>query len=239
MIKKFLTLLLTFFVLLTPLNVLPQQELLSAVDVARLNQVVLTCRGINESGSFLAGGQGEIYSVNSDGVWIITARHVSLNSSSCDAMFPDRSFHTAYLVKQFNKSDISILFVPRAFWPTHAIIRDLQLDTPLFVFSEVQKVYTRTENGALIGFHFDFDYALHKGIAIDYSPAEILIKLNWPVPPGSVAYTNLYSRPGSSGGGVYNANGELVGLVSCGMFYDPESTFIVDISKAIAEESGE
>jgi hypothetical protein len=205
-----------------------------AVSYAKQNQVVLTCRGTGENGPFVAGGQGAIMQVDQTGVWIITARHVSFNSDSCDAMFPDYSFHTAYLSKQYNKADVSILFVPKAYWPTQASIKPVKLFEDLFVFTEIKQKYTMVGD-SIVGFFFDFDYTLHIGKAYSYSPKELLDKINYPVPADSAMLTDLYSAPGSSGGGVYDADGNLVGLVSCGDMKG--HTFIVDISKAFEEET--
>jgi S1-C subfamily serine protease len=235
--KKLLTSL-VLFVALTSNLVFSQSETKSfpsdqAVSYAKQNQVVLTCRGEGDEGHFVAGGQGEIIQVDQTGVWILTARHVSFHAESCDAMFPDYSFHTAYLSKQFEKSDLAILFVPKAYWPTHASIAAAKLNSDLFVFTEIKRKFTLSGD-TVLGFFFDFDYTVHSGTAYSYAPAELLSKIGYPVPPGSVILTDLYSRPGSSGGGVYDKEGNLVGVVSCG---NTQVTMIVDIAKALEEES--
>jgi Trypsin-like peptidase domain len=219
--------------LITLFSPVPRGEVVlskSYLDIVQQNRTVITCYDNNDN---IWGGQGTITQVDQLGVWVTTAGHVTHDSSHCDVMFRDGSTHTAHLVKAFDKSDVAVLFVSRAYWPTHASIASLKIGSKLFNFGEINKSFVLGDDGDIEGFMFIFNDKTYEGRAIARMPASLI---RYPVNKGNLVLTNLYSRPGSSGGGVFDENGNLVGLVSGGSVVDPYITYIVDVSQSFDEE---
>ncbi len=199
----------------------------SFVQHIQQNRVALTCYTKNDS---IDGGQGTITSVDDSGVWITTAAHVPHDSSYCDAEFRDGSFHTAYIEKEFSRSDVTILFAPRARWLTKAHISTLMLGEHLWVFGEVKPKLYYSTSGDLIGATFVLNDDLYEGTALARMPAPLM---HYAANRGNLVLTNLYANPGSSGGAVFDDDGNIVGLVSGG---STGITYIVDLEKSYDEE---
>jgi hypothetical protein len=239
MLKKLFNSILILSLLLLPIKNLnaewaPDQKV---VDIAKANQVALTCYDHDESATW--GGQGVIYNVDQTGVWIITAGHMTKEADHCATLFPDRSLHTSYPSFTSTTSDYGILFAPKAYWASHASIVDMKLGSNLFDFSEVRQNVIKLGD-IVLGFIFDFNYTVHVGVT--YGPALPHI-LDYILANHNLIISNIYSRPGSSGGGVYNENGDLVAIVSGhGMLENPvthktqEVSFLVYLTKALQED---
>lgn len=205
----------------------PDQNLLSIIQQ---NRTVITCYDNNDG---IWGGQGTITQVDQTGVWVTTAGHVAHDSTYCDVMFRDGSVHTAHLSKQFDKSDVAVLFVPKAYWPTHASIEPLRMGEKIYAFGAIIQAFQHGDFGEIIGFMFVFNDTLYDGLSLSRMPASMI---RYPVAKGNLVLTNLYSHPGSSGGGVFDDKGNLVGLVSGGSMFNSYITYIVDVNQSFDEE---
>ena len=199
-------------------------------QVISQNRVALTCFG--KGNDDIWGGQGTIVNTDLTGVWILTANHVANNTDHCDAEFNDQSVHTAYTSKIYQNSDIAVMFAPRAYWPTHAALVDLKLGEDVADFGPVTVSFVRDEFGVQ-GVGFIFNDKISDGQVILPFPGTLF---HYSAPKGNMYLTNLFSAPGTSGGGVYDSDGNLVGVVSGGSALDDYVCYIVAAKKAEDEE---
>jgi hypothetical protein len=203
------------------------------------NRVALTCHGsVQEDDNLITdwGGQGTVVRVDEHGTWILTARHVAKGAEHCIAIFSDYSEYIAVTNSNllFQHSDMAYLIVPNLYWPTHAIIRPLPYMKILNVWGNVHVAFIYDEKGN-VSAGFTFDDNIYRGIAL--APVPEYIEDALLDHERHLVYTNTFSVPGSSGGGVYDDNGFLVGVDVRGHALNDHMTLIVDIFKTLEEDN--
>jgi|SRR5579864_3200433 len=190
------------------------------------NRAIISC------GPF--GGQGTITNVSSEGVTITTARHVLDTYEECNVMLADYSLHIARATKIFKQTDEAQMLIPNFSWPTQAHISSMKLGEELSAFGPIKPKEPMDLDNPW--FTWDFSYEIHTGVAIMPVIGDLLKLYGYPAPSHNLVMTSVYSAPGSSGGGVYDNKGNLVGIVSGGSGLNHNQSILVNIQASLEEE---
>jgi S1-C subfamily serine protease len=195
------------------------------------NRTILTCY----DNTSIKGGQGTIIQTDNNGVYVVTADHVVNDTQRCEVQFRDGTMHNGYTQYEFKDADVAIEFIPGAFWLTSSKIAPMHIGDKDYVFGEVSpQIYVDASSShTIIGAMFTFNDTLYDGTILTPVPAKFIsyVRRNH-----DLMFTNLYAAPGSSGGGVFNREGNLVGIVSGGSIIDSNITYVVDLEQAVESE---
>lgn len=139
-------------------------------------------------------GSGVVISRN----FILTVAHVSSEAKTTplDVLFADGSHGLAVQFWQDPSRDVAVMILLKATKITPARLSGAAL-------VDVQEIWSA-------GYPLDLPLSIQRGAIA--SPQVSNVKMDHGTENGAAVYTNLTMAPGDSGGPVFNASGEVVGL---------------------------
>lgn len=179
------------------------------------------------------GGQGTIIKDSADGAIVLTAGHVAADASNAIVGTRDGKLHDAKVHWISKKSDIAELVIPGYHSKTHATIAALKAGEELHTFGYVD--YTPYYmDGQIINFVFTFSDEFYSGHAVAKIDPAALVGYG----PGreNLWLARIFADHGSSGEGVYNKDGNLVGVISGGNGMKKNVTYIVAAKEALKDK---
>lgn len=172
-------------------------------------------------GSFVQSGAGSGVIISADG-YILTCAHVVSGASSISVQLSDNSTYTATLVGADSQSDIAVIKID-ATGLTPAVIGDSDAlvvgEDAIAVGNPLGTLGGTVTNGIIS--------AVNRSVTVENNEMNLI-------------QTNASISPGNSGGGLFNGNGELIGIVNAKSGYDEAEGlgFAIPINSAmeIAQE---
>ncbi len=172
-------------------------------------------------GSFVQSGAGSGVIISADG-YILTCAHVVEGASSISVQLSDNSTYTATIVGSDSQSDIAVIKID-ATNLTPAVIGDSDAlvvgEDAIAVGNPLGTLGGTVTNGIIS--------AVNRSVTVENNEMNLI-------------QTNASISPGNSGGGLFNGNGELIGIVNAKSGYDEAEGlgFAIPINSAmnIAQE---
>ena len=180
------------------------------------------------------GGQGTIIKDSKEGAIVLTAGHVSNDGSSNPTIVTrDGKLHEAVPHWSSKKEDLAEFLIKGYHHRTHATIGELKEGMSIYTFGYVdyQPYYL---DGEIINFVFTFSEEMYQGHMGPKIPQPALI--GYPIGHENMYLAHIFADHGSSGEGVYDKDGNLVGVISAGNGMRHRATYVVDVKTSLDEK---
>ena len=160
-----------------------------------------------------AAGSGIIWKID-DGIVIVSNRHLLMNDVVAEIGFGNGDSVTADVIGYSQQYDIGFAAIPQEL-VTDNILRDIYEVVPIFYETESEGAKAAFASG------YAARRVLQAGAATDrktacFSVGSVIGLKYMPLFNTSVLETACFSRAGMSGGGVFDAGGHFLGLISGG-----------------------
>ena len=195
-----------------------ENAMVNAISTAKNSVVEITTETVATSsffGQYVTEGAGSGVIISTDG-YIITCDHVVTGASTVTVKLADGTSYQAAIVGEDSQTDIAVLKIEAKTALTAAVIGDSESlivgQTAIAIGNPLGSLGGTATSGIIS--------ALDREVTIDNQNYNLL-------------QTNAAINPGNSGGGLFNINGELIGIVNAKSSGSSSTTTIEGLGFAI------